>query len=82
MYRPGWTILLMYGSHDMRHTGFHRLTVVNGPPGFEASQHHSWSSLIITSQSQIKPQDMQILAKYPQALRLNGILNIYVKIIH
>ena len=24
----------MYGSHDMRHTGFRRLTVVNGTPGF------------------------------------------------
>ena len=24
-----WVILLMYGSHDMRHTGFRRLTVVN-----------------------------------------------------
>ena len=22
------------GSHDMRHTGFRRLTVVNGTPGF------------------------------------------------
>ena len=31
---PYWAILLMYGSHDMRHTGFHRLTVVNGTPGF------------------------------------------------
>ena len=29
-----WVILLMYGSHDMRHTGFHRLTVVNETPGF------------------------------------------------
>ena len=29
---PYWVILLMYGSHDMRHTGFHRLTVVNGTP--------------------------------------------------
>ena len=28
-----WVILLMYESHDMRHTGFHRLTVVNGTPG-------------------------------------------------
>ena len=28
----------MYGSHDMRHTGFHTLTVVNGHPGFGASQ--------------------------------------------
>ena len=24
----------MYGSHDMRHTGFRKLTVVNGTPGF------------------------------------------------
>ena len=29
-----WVILLMYGSHDMRHIGFHRLTVVNGTLGF------------------------------------------------
>ena len=32
--RPYWVILLMYESHDMRHTGFRRLTVVNGTPGF------------------------------------------------
>ena len=31
---PYWVILLMYGSHDMRSTGFRRLTVVNGTPGF------------------------------------------------
>ena len=31
---PYWVILLMYGSHDMRYTGFRRLTVVNGTPGF------------------------------------------------
>ena len=31
---PYWVILLMYESHDMRHTGFHRLTVVNRTPGF------------------------------------------------
>ena len=31
---PYWFILLKYGSHDMRHTGFRRLTVVNGTPGF------------------------------------------------
>ena len=29
---PTWPYLLMYGSHDMRHTGFRRLTVVNGTP--------------------------------------------------
>ena len=34
---PDVAILLMYGSHDMRHTGFRRLTVVNGLPGFRAS---------------------------------------------
>ena len=31
-YGPYWVILLMYGSHDMRHTGFRRLTVVNETP--------------------------------------------------
>ena len=31
---PYWVILLKHGSHDMRHTGFRRLTVVNGTPGF------------------------------------------------
>ena len=31
---PYWAILLMYGSHYMRHTGFRRLMVVNGTPGF------------------------------------------------
>ena len=31
----------MHGSHDMRHIGFCRLTVVNGYPGFEASQFFS-----------------------------------------
>ena len=29
---PYWVILLMYGSHDTRHIGFRRLTVVNGTP--------------------------------------------------
>ena len=31
---PYWVILLKHGSHDIRHTGFRRLTVVNGTPGF------------------------------------------------
>ena len=34
MYEPMWPFLLMYGSHDGRHTGFRRLTVVNGALGF------------------------------------------------
>ena len=37
MYGPDVAILLMYGSHNMRHTSFRRLTVVNGPPGFRES---------------------------------------------
>ena len=32
--RPHWVILLVYGSHDMRHTGFRKLMVVNRTPGF------------------------------------------------
>ena len=31
---PYWVILLKYGSHDMRQTGFRRLTGVNGTPRF------------------------------------------------
>ena len=31
---PGWVILLMNGSYDMRHTSFCRLTVVNETPWF------------------------------------------------
>ena len=30
---PYWVILLMYESHNMRHIGFRRLTVVNGTSG-------------------------------------------------
>ena len=33
MYGPDVAILLMYESHDMRHIGFRRLTVVNGTLG-------------------------------------------------
>ena len=36
---PTWPYLPMYGSHDMRHTGFRRLTVVNGTP--RDFGHHS-----------------------------------------
>ena len=32
MYGLTWPFLLLYGSHDMRDTGFRRLTVVNRPP--------------------------------------------------
>ena len=29
-----WVILLMYGSYNIRHIGFRRLTVINEIPGF------------------------------------------------
>ena len=36
-------ILLMYGSHDMRHTGFPRVDGLStGPPGFGASQYRTF----------------------------------------
>ena len=38
---PYWVILLKYGSHDMRHTGFRRLTVVNGTLGFWGVTSHT-----------------------------------------
>ena len=52
MYGPGVVILLMYESHDMSHTGFRRLTVVNETPG---SGRHTTSS----------PSDIK---SYPQTL--------------
>ena len=48
---PDWVILLMYGSHDMRHTGFHRLTVVNGAPrfwGVTSSQIYFFFNVILS----------------------------------
>ena len=38
---PDWVILLMYWSHDMRHTSFRRLTMVNETLGIGASQNES-----------------------------------------
>ena len=39
MYGPKWPFLLMYESHDMRHTGFPRVDGLStGPPGFGVSQ--------------------------------------------
>ena len=44
MYGPDVAILLLYGSHDMRHTGFRRLTMVNGTPGVWGVTHSSRDS--------------------------------------
>ena len=41
-----WVILLMYESHDIRHTSFLRLTMVNGTLGF-------WG---VTGTKQVKDQ--------------------------
>ena len=34
---PYWVILLVYESHDMRHTCFRRCRCSTGPPGFGVS---------------------------------------------
>ena len=47
MYGPDVAILLTYGSHDMRHTGFHRLTVVNGNPGVQGATFFLYKISII-----------------------------------
>ena len=54
--RPSWVILLMYGSHDMRHTGFRRLTVVNGTLGFWGVTEipHSSSPLLCFFENSLK----------------------------
>ena len=39
---PDLVILLMYWSHDMRHTGFRKLMVVNRTSGIGASQAVVW----------------------------------------
>ena len=51
MYGPTWPFLFTYGSHDMRHTGFHRLTVVNETLEIGASQ----SLLVFMVQSKSIP---------------------------
>ena len=51
MYGPTWPFLFTYGSHDMRHTGFRRLMVVNGTLGIGASQ----SLLVFAVQSKSIP---------------------------
>ena len=55
MYGPTWPFLLTYGSHDMRHTGFRRLTVVSGLPGFGAS--HFVGDILIYSQYEEEHKD-------------------------
>ena len=43
MYGPKWPFLLMYRSHDMRHTGFPRVDgSQQNTSGFGASQRHSY----------------------------------------
>ena len=49
---PYWVILLKYGSHDMRHTGFRRLTVVNGTPGIWGVTEEALGSFVDISQTQ------------------------------
>ena len=59
MYGPKWPFLLMYGSYNMRHTGFPWVDGLStDPPGFGASQNdifkfprdlHRWNLLMKSS---------------------------------
>ena len=46
---PYWVILLKYGSHDMRHRGFRRLTVVNRTLGFWGVTYVTWFNATVIS---------------------------------
>ena len=52
---PYWVILLKYESHDMRHTGFHRLRVVNGTPGFWGITHGMPDRFYVMSGQKVNP---------------------------
>ena len=47
MYGPEVAILLMHGSHDMRHIGFRRLTVVNETPQDSGSRRHTYDVMLV-----------------------------------
>ena len=66
MYEPMWPFLLMYWSHDMRHAGFRRLTVVNGTPGIGASHdlHSSPLSFILLTMTCILISNDTLMYKF------------------
>ena len=45
MYGPKWLFLLIYGSHDMRHTGFPRVDGLSTDP--RDLGHHRFSHLFL-----------------------------------
>ena len=86
MYGPDEAILLMYGSHDMRHVDFRGLTVVNETPRF-------WSFTFFRSQDTFDiylctlamPQPLEkvtrgqtriktLLIKYPIRVRVSSLV--------
>ena len=58
---PYWVILLMYGSHDMRHTGFRKLTLVNGTLDFWGVTATSrLASRLITSKFNLRQNEIPL----------------------
>ena len=59
-----WPFLLMYESHDMRYTGFRRLTVVNGTPesGCHRFSGACSSRYCLLSASLFSEPDAQLIA--------------------
>ena len=70
---PYWVILLMYGSHDVRHTGFHRLTVVNGTPGFWGVTR--WVKPMLWHMAHIKSKIGQVSERHnPSSISSHGMV--------
>ena len=70
---PYWAILLMYGSHYMRHTGFRRLMVVNGTPGFLGCH-------TITSSTTMKEGEEQVFMGYSRSSPVIGKGKVLLKL--
>ena len=68
-----WVILLMYGSHDMRHTSFHRLTVVNGTPGNWGITTCSCRDTVLPSPGQAKSQPQKATHVATDALEPSNV---------
>ena len=73
MYGPKWPIILMYGSHDMRHRFSAGLRVVNGHPGIGPSQvifpiYYQLDLSIVTTQvsqvDEVSPSWMDPIVQY------------------
>ena len=73
---PTWPYLPMYGSYDMRHTGFSRLTVVNGTPRDLGCHTITDRHGIILSKEQCPktPQEEEDMRRFPYASAVGSLM--------